>query len=38
MLISYLFVYGMHPLIWIAYLRYAGDGGEHLFLPSDIRE
>jgi len=28
--------YGMHPLIWVAYLRYAGDGGEHLFLPSDI--
>jgi len=27
---------GMHPLIWVAFLRYAGEGGEHLFLPSDI--
>jgi len=28
--------YGMHPLIWGCIPTVCEDGGEHLFLPSDI--
>jgi len=33
---TYFIIKLQYLLLWVAYLRYAGDGGEHLFLPSNI--